>query len=520
MRAQTQIEAILREHVRTHPDEVWLKFKDETYTWRIALSLATRAANGYLALGVRPGDGISILARNRPEFIWAYLGCLMMGGAFVPMNRLQSESILQYMFSDADVRVVVHDEEARPLVHALRQSLPQLKTVIAFDELRDASGDASFRSLLDLPDTDPQIDLPVAPSVVRIIYTSGTTGVPKGIVQNNFEEALAPLQDALGFRPGMTFYSANPLFHAGGLYVGVLGTIRSGATFALAERFSASRFWDECRRYGASATHLFSPMCSMLMLQPERADDADNPVKKVLAIGCPPPVFPAFQRRFAVRIVEMYAMSDAPGMTLNVDGKPGTAGKPAGGSELRIVDENDQPVPAGTVGEIIFRHPLGQITSYHNQPEATAQAWRGGWFHSGDLGRIDEDGDLVFVGRAKEAIRRRGENVSAWEVGSVIETHPKVKECAVFGVPCELGEEEVMVVLALRDGVDFRPEELIEFCEGRLARFAVPRYIDVVDALPRTGTQKVRTLELKARGRTQTTWDRDAAVVKDGRRGN
>jgi crotonobetaine/carnitine-CoA ligase len=514
MRAQTTIEQRLREHARTRGDEIWLQFKDERYTWREALRLATRAANGLLAAGVQPGDAVSILARNRPEFIWAYMGCLMMGAAFVPLNRLQSVGVLQHMCVDADVRVVLHDEEARGLVKAMRGELPRLRTVIAFDEVTDRPDDVRFATLMDQPDREPDIDLPVAPSVVRIIHTSGTTGVPKGIVQNNYEESLAPMLDALRFAPGMVFYSSNPLFHAGGLYIGVLGTIRRGAGFALGERFSASGYWDECRRYGASAGHLFSAMVTMLLKQPPRVEDATQPLRRMLAIGCPPDAWRPFEQRFNTRIVEIYAMSDAPGLTINADGKPGTAGKPAGGSEFRIADANGDPVVPGTAGEILFRHPLGQITSYHNMPVATAQAWQGGWFHSGDLGRIDADGDLVFIGRIKEAIRRRGENVSAWEVASVIETHPAVRECAVFGVPSELGEEEVMVTLALREGTQLRPEELIAFCEGRLAAFAVPRFIDVVDTLPRTGTQKIQTLELKARGRTPTTWDRETAPGK------
>ena len=510
MRTQTAIEQHLREHARTRGDELWLSFKDQRYTWREALRLATRAANGLLEAGVRAGDAVSILSRNRPEFIWAYLGCLMIGAAFVPLNRQQSVSILRHMATDADVRVVLHDEEAHGLVQALRSELPRLRTVIAFDELQRQPGDIRFASLMDQPDREPDIVLRTAPSVVRIIYTSGTTGIPKGIVQNNYEESLGPILDALQFAPGMTFYSCNPLFHAGGLYIGVLGTIRRGAGFALGDRFSASGYWDECRRHGATAGHLFSSMLPMLLQQPQRADDGDQPVRRMLAVGCPPPAWQPFSQRFGVRIVELYAMSDAPGMTLNVDGKPCTAGKPVGGSQFRIVKPDGQDAAPGEVGEIVFRHPLGQVTSYQNMPEATAQAWQGGWFHSGDVGRFDEDGDLVFVGRVKEAIRRRGENVSAWEVASVIETHPAIRECAVFGVPSELGEEEVMVTVALRDGADLRPEDLVAFCEGRLAAFAVPRFIDVVDALPRTGTQKIQTLELKERGRTATTWDRQA----------
>jgi carnitine-CoA ligase len=513
MRARTQIEELLRDHVQAHPDNVWLKFKDLQFTWKSALSLATRAANGYVKMGVRPGDAVSILARNRPDFIWSYLGCLMVGGAFVPMNRLQSESILEYMFKDADVSVVAYDEASRHLIKSLRSNCPHLAKFIAFDETKDDERDESFQSFMSLPDQEPDIEVEVAPSVVSIIYTSGTTGVPKGIVQNTFELSTAPLLEALDVNPGDTLYTCNPLFHAGGLYVGVLGTIRRGGILALGEHFSASRFWDDCRRYNAKATHLFSSMFSMLLLQPPRPDDADNPVERVLSVGCPPLAWAEFEERFHVRVVELYAMSDAPGLTVNTDGRTGSAGKPAGGSEFRVVD-GGRDVPPGAVGEIVFRHPLGQVTRYHNLPQATAEAYRDGWFHSGDLGRIDEKGDLFFVGRLKEAIRRRGENVSAWEVANVIERHPKVQECAVFGVPSELGEEEVMACVVVKPAVDFRPEELIEFCTSRMAIFAIPRFIDVVESLPKTGTQKIQYLELKSRGRTPTTWDRELAGAR------
>ncbi|MFT3819319.1 MAG: AMP-binding protein [Rubrivivax sp.] len=515
MRLQSDIEQLIRERVRAHPDATWLKFKDQQHSWRELLSNAQRAANGLLKLGVRPGDRVAIMAGNRPEFIWVYFGILLIGGGFVPLNRWQRGPALEHMVNDAQITLIAFDEDLRDTVHALLPQCASLQRLVVFGDA--VAGETAYADLMQSPDAEPDVEV-VAPSkVVDIIYTSGTTGTPKGVYANVFEAHLTPMRDAIGVRPGETLYTCMPLFHGSGLYIGTLGSIRMDAALALGEKFSASGFWDECRRHGAVATHLFSSMFPILMKQPRRADDADNPVRRVLSVGCPESSWREFEQRFGVQIIESYSMSDAIGMTLNTEGRLGTAGKPMAGAEFRIVDADDREVPRGEMGEITFRHPVGQATHYHNLPEATAYAYRGGWFHSGDLGRMDTQGYLYFCGRLKEAIRRRGENISAWEVASVIDQHPKVKESAVFGVPSELGEEEVMAAVVPMPGEQIGAVEIMDFCQGRLAYYAMPRYIDVLPELPKTGTQKVQHLALKARGPGPTTWDREKSgyvVVK------
>jgi len=206
-------------------------------------------------------------------------------------------------------------------------------------------------------------------------------------------------------------------------------------------------------------------------------------------------------------------MVDSPGFLMNDVDRVGSMGKPVGEVEFRVVDDNDNPLPAGKVGELVFRHPKGQLSRYHKLPDATAQAYRGGWFHSGDLAKTDEDGFYYFCGRKKASIRRRGENISAWEIETVVNQHPAVLESAAYAVPSELGEDEVKIAVVLAPNAKLRPEDLIDFCRDRMAYYAVPRFIEFIDQLPKTGTERIQYAALKARG-VAGAWDREQAGIK------
>ncbi len=330
-----------------------------------------------------------------------------------------------------------------------------------------------------------------------MMYTSGTTGPPKGVVATRYD--LAPLQvllQASGVRPGETMYTPLPLFHGNALLVSALGSVALDAKLALGERFSASRFWDEVRRYEAVEFNSLGGMLSILLKQPRRPDDADNPVRVVLSAGCPPDRWQQFQDRFAVRIIEWFGMVDAPGILLNTEGRVGAMGKAVAGVEFGVVDAQDRPVPPGTVGELVFRHPKGQLTYYE---------------HSGDLAECDEDGFFHYRGRKTESMRRLGENISAWEIETVANQHPAVLESAAHAVRSELGEDEVKLVVVPRPGERPTPEEILDFCRGRTARYAIPRYVEFVEELPKGETQRIQYGVLKQRGVTPGTWDREAA---------
>jgi crotonobetaine/carnitine-CoA ligase len=228
----------------------------------------------------------------------------------------------------------------------------------------------------------------------------------------------------------------------------------------------------------------------------------------VLSAGCPPDRWAEFEQRFGVRIIEWFGMVDSPGILLNTEGVIGSMGKSGiAGVDFRVVDENDEPLPAKQVGELVFRHPRGPLTHYHGLPAETERANRGGWFHSGDLAEVDEAGFFYYRGRKKESMRRLGENISAWEIETVLNAHPAVLDSAAHAVESELGEDEVKVCIVLRTP-EVDPADVLQYCEGRMARHAVPRYLEIVDALPKTATERNQYEALRRRGLTPATWDR------------
>jgi carnitine-CoA ligase len=301
------------------------------------------------------------------------------------------------------------------------------------------------------------------------------------------------------------------LFHGNAMLLSMVGSIVIDAQLALGERFSASRMFDECRRYNAVSFNALGAMIPILLKQPPRPDDQEHPVRVVLSAGCPPDAWTQFEQRFGIRLIEWFGMVDAPGVLMNDEGRVGSLGKPVAGVEFRVVEEHDQPVGPGEVGELTFRHPWGQLTHYHNLPDATAEAYRGGWFHTGDLASVDDEGYFYYRGRKTQSIRRRGENISAWEVETAVNQHPAVLESAAYAVPSDLGEHEVKIAVVPRPGGAPTPEALVGWCRERMASYAVPRYIEFVDELPKTATQRVRYADLRARGNTAATWDRESA---------
>jgi crotonobetaine/carnitine-CoA ligase len=231
-------------------------------------------------------------------------------------------------------------------------------------------------------------------------------------------------------------------------------------------------------------------------------------VRTVLSAGCPPDRWREFEERFGVRIIEWFGMVDSPGILLNTEGRVGSMGKAGvSGVEFRVVDEDDRPLGPGEVGELVFRHPKGRLTHYHKLDEATETAYRGGWFHTGDLAHYDEDGFFYYRGRKKESMRRLGENISAWEVETVVNAHPGVLDSAAHPVASELGEDEVKICVVPRPGARPSPEDILAFCSGRMAKHAIPRYVEFLDALPKTATERNQYGALRERGLTPQTWD-------------
>lgn len=510
-RVQGDIEKLIRQRVREHPTATWLLCEDEHYSWAESLSAMQRTANGLLELGVTPGSRVAILLPNSPEFLWVHFAVLFLGALSVPVNTAQRGHALEHILRDSGASVAVVDGQFADAVRAALPECADLSDLVIVRGAAHGLREHSFETVLSGADHEPEVEVREATGGVGIMYTSGTTGPPKGVVSTGYDlKPLAELIAASGVRPHETMYTPLPLFHGNALTVSTIGSIVADARLAVDAKFSASRFWDRIRAVEAVEFNALGTMMSILLKQPARLSDSDNPVRRVLSAGAPAERWSEFEHRFSLEIIEWFGMVDAPGILINHDRRVGSIGKPVTGSTYRIVDDNDVPLPPNSVGELIFQHEKGQLTQYHNDPDATARAYRGGWFHSGDLAEMDEDGFFYYRGRKKESMRRRGENISAWEIESVLTPHPDVVDCAAFAVPSEVEEDEVMVVVIIRPGVHVEPQDLIEYCEGRMAKYAIPRYIKFVDEVPKTATQKTEYAKLKSQGVDAQTWDRDS----------
>lgn len=325
-------------------------------------------------------------------------------------------------------------------------------------------------------------------------------------------------KDIIDYRADDVFFTTLPLFHANAQMFTTMGSLVSGRSYVLRERFSASRFFDEIRQYGATIFNYIGEMLTMLMKQPEREDDSNNPARLTFGGAVPPDLWQNFEKRFNVKIIEGYGLTESGGVCLcNPPDqiKEGSIGKPSRFCDVTIWDEDNREIPFGETGEIVVKEkiPSSMFLGYYKQPDKTEEAWIGGWFHTGDRGYKDEDGYFYFVDRMKDCIRRCGENISSFEIEKIVNSYPKVLESAAVAVPSEFGEDDVKIFVIPRPNEQIDPEELIAFCEERMAYFMIPRYVEFLREFPRTPTERIQKFELRKMG-TGNAWDRGKAGYK------
>ncbi|MFF8605653.1 AMP-binding protein [Streptomyces sp. NPDC015346] len=515
----------LRRSAERSPDSEFLRVAGQTFTYREVLDRVEATARGLRSLGVEPGDRVGVMCENRPEAVWAWLGANAARAVDVPFNAEVRGRLLDYLVSDASPRVLIGTADYLDILAQTITYDPEVVVTIGCGaELRpfgDRARHISFEELLaDGSAAGGELPLPRPSEIATIMYTSGTTGPSKGVMlpQRYYPANANHAHHLLKLRSDDVYYLVQPLFHIDARSY-VSAGLCFGGVVALGSRFSVRSFWDEVRQHGATVFGTVGTMLWLLHKQPPRPDDADIPARIAICSSTPGDVLLDFEKRFGVKIVEAYGMTECLLITAVPcdETKPGTIGKPLPEMEVRVVDEDDAEVAAGETGELVFRprDEYAMMQGYWIKPEETVEAWRNLWFHTGDLVRQDGEGWIEYIGRKKDSIRRRGENVSAWEVEQVVVAHPDVLEAAAIGVPSEVGEEDVAVLVVVAAGSDLDPRELLAFLEKDLPRFAVPRYVEVVDSLPKTPSERIEKRRVRERGITASAWD---ANVELGRR--
>lgn len=481
---------------------------------------ASQVATGLLELGLEPGDRVAVITPACLAAVQAWFGIARASLVEVPLNPAAGALVVEHCLAQTRARVVIAAAEVLPLLATAlaADGSPVEQVVVIGDAATDAVpawvATRSFASVLAArPGTHPAVR---ASDPAVILYTSGTTGAPKGVVLSHRANVNLARHtvELMGYTESDHLYSVFPLYHSNARYCSVMAGLEAGARVLLHRRFSASRFWQICREQEITAFNYQGAMMSILHKQPAGPRDRDHAVRVAFGAPCPPEIFAFFEERFGVRLTEIYGSTE---VSLVCEMPPerrrvGTAGRESAIYSVAIVDETGHIVPPGTTGEITVRPKQAgwMFDGYESDPAATVRAWTNLWFHTGDRGVIDEDGFLTFVDRVKDTVRRRGENVSTWEVERVIADHPAVAQVAAYGVASELSEEEVMVAIVPVPGVALDPRAILAHCEGRLTAFAVPRYLRSVAALPMTPSQRVEKYRLRAEGATADTYDREA----------
>lgn len=495
MPAPLTIPALVEEAASLAPDRVYLAGPEGELTFDALLRRSARVAGGLAALGVRRGDRVGVLLPNSAAYLETWLALARLGAVLVPVNTAFKAEEVAWLLAHAEASALVTlDRLYAEAVAPARARCPALGRIVTLEG--QAPGVAPYAGLLEsaAPAEEPRL---AAEDTAAILYTSGTTGFPKGCCLSHRHYVLGGLmlRDILRAGDRDRYLCVVPLFHVAGQIALVMASLASRATLILLPGFQASTFWAEVLRHRATVFHGVGTILAILHRLPVTPEERRHTLRVILSAGHPELVA-AMARRLGIPIVQNWGMTEG-GMTatrLEGGDPPGSIGVPVGPNELRIVDEQEREVPPGVVGEIVMRGPL-LVKEYWRDPEATARAMRGGWFHTGDLARRDEAGHYFFVDRKKDMVRRGGENIASQEVEHVLRAHPGVADAAVIGVPDPVWGEEVKAYVVLKEGeseASTPPKSLFEFCAERLAPFKVPRYLEYRTDLPRTATHRVR----------------------------
>jgi len=532
-RPQTTVLAALAARLASDPDGPYLDFEGVRFTAREMDRESNRLAHTLRDLGVQHGDRIASLLENRAEQVVTFFAALKLGAVQVPINTAYKGEFLRHQLADsgANVFVVQGDFASRAVEVVGPQTTPDLShciTVDPPDAVIDACATLTWQDALAAGTDDPVEGVTVLPrDLACFIYTAGTTGPSKGcMLPHNYIVSLADqITRTWQRKPDDVIFTPLPLFHFNAISVCVVGSLVVGGSASISRRFSVSNFWPEIKRTGATMVSMLGSPAILIANAEDHPDQAGHKLRLCAAAPMPPDTDRIWQERFGCKTFSGgYGLTEASLLSMLDAGernKPGAMGKPNRHEfEVKLVDDDDVEVAIGQTGEIVCR-PTGpnmMFAGYWNRADATVDAMRNLWFHTGDLGRLDDDGYIYFVDRKKDALRRRGENISSFEMEKVLFGHDDVRDAAVHAVPSPIGEDDVKITVVLVDGAQLSEEELCRWVAERVPFFAIPRYVEFRDDLPRNPVGRVLKYQLRDEGVTPATWDREAAGVEFERR--
>lgn len=516
--------AAVSAQAKRYGDRIFCTFYDGTELTFGGLDRESDAlASGLATLGIGPGDRVLALALNSRAFLLSWIATQKRGAIFVPINTELRGAFLAHQVENCEPKIVFVDEELRGSFDSFEHSFASVEATIAMTGEVAALGESAVYRFDDLIDTPPRAEdiIPCDPSTIcTIMYTSGTTGPSKGVLMPQGHCYLFGNQMARSFR--MTdddkMFICMPFFHAMGLAIQFVGCLMAGTPAHVTRRFAATTWVEDIRSSDATITFGLGVIPEFIFRQPATENDRNHRLNRMVAVPIAEEWGHAFEERFGVKLLQGYGMTEC-----NIPVWYDMDDPLIGGCAGPVIDEyfdvsivhpeTDEHLPDGEVGEIVIRpkEPSCFMAGYFRMPERTVEAWRNLWFHSGDAGRFDEKGRLHFVDRIKDCIRRRGENISSYEIEQVLNEHPAVSESAVVGIRVEgAGGEEEVKAYVVSDGNGAPETDLLDWCVERMPRYAVPRYVEFVSELDKTPTGKLRKQDLRDAGVTEATWDRES----------
>ena len=509
MAMKRTIRELLEIRARETPDAVYAIHAGREISFKTLDARVNSLANGLMDLGIRTGQRVAVIFSNHPDHIFIFLALAKLGAVWVPINIHLRGASLGYIIEQSAPCALILDAEFWHYLSPVSEVQKLDTIIIRNSETLEKKPVALDFEVIAEGDAAPPPAAATMNGIRSIFFTSGTTGPPKGAPLT--EKMLLTCANAAGkaadVRAGDVFLLWEPIYHTSGAQMCVLALMES-VRLAIVPRFSASRFWTQIRKYQVTKLHYLGGILDILLKQPPGPNDRDHSVQIAFGAGCQKTTWKVFEQRFGIEIREVYGMTEASCFTtLNRSGKVGSIGKPYPYFEVQIVDNEGQPVGTGQRGEISVREkePGLIVQGYLGNPAGSGAELRNGWLFTGDLAYCDDEGNFYYLGRKKDSFRHRGENVSAWEVERIFNTHPDIEVCAVVGVQAEIGEQDLKIFIRTTAEAVLDPLDVIKWCEPRMPYYQIPRYIKFVDAFEKTPTQRISKEGLSSQG--TDCWD-------------